>query len=190
MALEGGQKSTLERLAAPDSRARIKAVIVEKIKTDRGAGNPKNVQFANCSFDKTLAGKTLSDATRTRGLEPTIENAAETAMELQSKGGCSAIYHAISEEDVVRIMRSPWTMIASDGEIPVFGAGVAASAQLWHVRARTRSVCARTACRRPRGGGAQDVGLPGPAAEALGPRTVAARHESGRCDLRSGAGSG
>jgi dihydroorotase/N-acyl-D-amino-acid deacylase len=120
-ALEGGQKSTLERLAAPEQRARIKAVIVEKIKTDRGAGDPKNVQFANCSFDKTLAGKNLADVTRARGLEPTMENAAETAMDLQSKGGCSAIYHAIGEEDVVRIMRSPWTMIASDGEIPVFG---------------------------------------------------------------------
>ena len=54
-------------------------------------------------------------------MEPTVENAAETAIELQSKGGCSAIYHAIAEEDVVRIMRSPYTMIASDGEIPVFG---------------------------------------------------------------------
>src|SRR6202043_3060306 len=68
-----------------------------------------------------LAGKNLADLTRARGLEPTFENAAETAIELQTKGGCSAIYHAISEEDVVRIMQSPYTMIASDGEIPVFG---------------------------------------------------------------------
>src|SRR5579864_8792629 len=50
-----------------------------------------------------------------------MENAAETVMELVNKGGCSAVYHAIAEEDVVRIMRSPYTMIASDGEIPVFG---------------------------------------------------------------------
>jgi dihydroorotase/N-acyl-D-amino-acid deacylase len=119
--LEGGQKSTLERLAAPEQRARIKATIVQNIKTDRGAGDPKNVQIANCSFDPTLAGKNIAEITRARGAEPTAENAAETAIDLQKKGGCSAIYHAISEEDVVRIMRSPWTMIASDGEIPVFG---------------------------------------------------------------------
>ena len=37
------------------------------------------------------------------------------------QGGCSAIYHAINEDDVVRIMQSPYTMIASDGDIPVFG---------------------------------------------------------------------
>jgi N-acyl-D-amino-acid deacylase len=120
-ALEGGQKSTLERLSAPAERARIKAVIVQNLKTDRGAGDPKNVTIVNCNFDRTLAGKNLADLTRARGAEVTMENAAETAIELQSKGGCSAVYHAINEEDVVRIMKSPYTMIASDGDIPVFG---------------------------------------------------------------------
>jgi dihydroorotase/N-acyl-D-amino-acid deacylase len=120
-ALEGGPKSTIERLSAPGERARIKATIVENLRIDRGAGDPKNVAIVNCSFDPSLAGKNLADLTRARGLEPTFDNAAETAIELQTKGGCSAIYHAISEEDVVRIMQSPYTMIASDGEIPVFG---------------------------------------------------------------------
>jgi dihydroorotase/N-acyl-D-amino-acid deacylase len=120
-ALEGGPKSTLERLSATGERARIQAVIVQNLKTDRGAGDPKNVVIANCGFDRTLAGKNLAELTRARGVAVTMENAAETAMELQSKGGCSAVYHAIDEEDVVRIMKSPYTMIASDGEIPVFG---------------------------------------------------------------------
>src|SRR5262249_48127730 len=120
-ALEGGQKSTLERLSAPVERARIKAIIAHNIEVDRGSGDPKNVVIARCNFDPSLAGKSLADLTRARGVEPTFENAAETAIELQAKGGCSAVYHAIGEEDVVRIMRSPYTMIASDGEIPVFG---------------------------------------------------------------------
>jgi N-acyl-D-amino-acid deacylase len=120
-ALEGGQKSVVERLSAPEQRARIKTVIVQNIKFDRGAGDPKNVAIASCSFDRTLAGKNLAEITRARGVEPTAENAADTAIELQQKGGCSAVYHAIGEEDVVRILRSPYTMIGSDGEIPVFG---------------------------------------------------------------------
>jgi N-acyl-D-amino-acid deacylase len=120
-ALEGGQKSTVERLSAPAERARIKAAIVESLKIDRGAGDPKNVSIVNCSFDRTLAGKNLAEITQARGRQPTFENAAETAIDLVAKGGCSAIYHAISEDDVARIMRSPYTMIASDGEIPVFG---------------------------------------------------------------------
>jgi N-acyl-D-amino-acid deacylase len=120
-ALEGGQKSTAERLAAPEQRAKIKAVVIEKLKVDRGAGDPKNVQIVNCSFDRTLAGKNLAEITRAGGVEPTFENAAETAMELVAKGGCSGIFHAINEADVVRIMQSPYTMVASDGDIPVFG---------------------------------------------------------------------
>jgi N-acyl-D-amino-acid deacylase len=119
--LEGGQKAIRERLAAPSSRARIKAAITESLRIDRGGGDPKNVSIASCSFDASLAGKNLTELTRARGAEPTFENAAETAMQLQDKGGCSAIYHAISEEDITRILRSPYTMIASDGDIPVFG---------------------------------------------------------------------
>jgi dihydroorotase/N-acyl-D-amino-acid deacylase len=120
-ALEGGAAATRDRLATPDQRARIKATIIQNLKIDRGAGDPKNVAIVSCAFDRTLAGKNLSEITRARGQEPTFDNAAETVMDLVAKGGCSAIYHAIGEEDVVRIMRSPYTMIASDGEIPVFG---------------------------------------------------------------------
>jgi len=120
-ALEGGQKATVERLNAPGERARIRTAIIRNIELDRGGGDPKNIAIARCGFDASLAGKNLAEITSERGAAPTVENAADTAIELQRKGGCSAIYHAISEEDVVRIMRSPYTMIASDGEIPLFG---------------------------------------------------------------------
>jgi dihydroorotase/N-acyl-D-amino-acid deacylase len=120
-ALEGGARSTVERLNAPEQRARIKATIVDNLKYDRGAGDPKNVSIVNCGFDPKLAGKNLAEITRARGAEPTPENAAETVMDLVAKGGCSAVYHAIAETDVVNIMKSPYSMIASDGDIPVFG---------------------------------------------------------------------
>jgi N-acyl-D-amino-acid deacylase len=122
-AQEGGQKALLERLDAPQQRAKIKEVVIERIKLDRGAGDPANVVMANCSWDKTLAGKSLADITRARGREVNFENAAETLLEIQHSGGCQAVYHAISEEDVERIMKYPFTMVGSDGEIPQFGVG-------------------------------------------------------------------
>jgi dihydroorotase/N-acyl-D-amino-acid deacylase len=121
--MAGGPKALVERLHAPESRARIKTEIVRRLREDRGAGDAKNVQFNRCAFDPLLNGKTLADATRAGGLEPTLENAAEVAMGIQEKGGCQTIYHAISEIDVERIMRYPGTMIASDGESPAFGEG-------------------------------------------------------------------
>ncbi len=119
----GGQKALLERLAAPDQRARITAEIIRNIKDNRGGGDPKNVVMANCSFDPSLAGKSLAQITAGRGKPVNFDTAAETAIEIQQKGGCQAIYHAIAEEDIERILRSPYTMIGSDGEIPEFGKG-------------------------------------------------------------------
>ena len=123
-ALADGAAAVRERLEAPETRARIKAVVVDKIANDRGAGDPKNIQIANCSWDVTLAGKTLSEITAARGVAVNLETAADTAMELVRKGGCSAIYYAINEQDLERILRYPHTMIASDGGVVRFGAGV------------------------------------------------------------------
>ena len=122
--LAGGQKALLERLSAPDQRGRIKAEIVERIRVDRGGGDPKNVVMANCSFDHSLDGQSLADITAARGRTVNFDTAAETAIEIQQKGGCQAVYHAISEDDIERILKSPYTMIGSDGEIPEFGKGV------------------------------------------------------------------
>lgn len=122
-ALEGGRKALAERLAARESRARIKQEIVRRIREDRGGGDPANVMLANCPFDASLAGKSLADVTRAKFQRVTLEDAAETAIEIQQRGGCQAVYHAISEQDVERILRSPLTMVASDGEIPEFGKG-------------------------------------------------------------------
>ena len=85
--LEGGAKSLLERLGAPEQKARIKAEIVRRIRDDRGGGDPANVQFSRCEFDASLNGKTLAVVTRARGLEPTLENAADVLMDIQQKGG-------------------------------------------------------------------------------------------------------
>jgi N-acyl-D-amino-acid deacylase len=118
-----GQAQTLARLKDPATRAKAKVDVVNRIQNERGGGDPRNVQFASCGFDHSLDGKTLADATVKHGLSLDVENAAETAMWIVEQGGCSGIFHAMSEDDVVNIMRYPGTMIASDGEIPNFGKG-------------------------------------------------------------------
>jgi N-acyl-D-amino-acid deacylase len=119
--LEGGSQAMLARLKDPAQRAKAKAGAAHKIREERGGGDPKNVQLASCGFDPSLAGKTLADVTRLRGMDPTVENAAEATLWLLEQGGCQGIFHAIGEDDLVRILRHPATMIGSDGEIPIFG---------------------------------------------------------------------
>lgn len=120
-ALEGSQGDVVMRLRDAAQRGRIKQVVVERIRNERGGGDPKNVAVASCQWDPSLAGKDIAQITRERGAEPTIENAAETVLAIVEKGGAQGIFHAIGEEDLQRILRSPYTMVGSDGEVPVFG---------------------------------------------------------------------
>ena len=120
-ALEGGRENVRKRLQEPNTRARIKKETIRLIREERGGGDPKNVVLARCEWDESLAGKNLAEVTRLRKLSPTIVNAAEVVLWIVEQGGCQGIFHAISESDLERILRHPATMIASDGEIPIFG---------------------------------------------------------------------
>src|SRR5437762_1965031 len=125
-AREGGRQQLLARLNDSDLGARIRAEIARAIDNDRGGGDPANVTLAACDFNRTLAGKNLAQVLRESGKPVTSASAADLVVEIVTKGNCSAVYHAISEEDLVRIMKYPATMIASDaapGE-PEFGRDV------------------------------------------------------------------
>jgi N-acyl-D-amino-acid deacylase len=120
-AQDGGHDQVVKRLKDPALRKEISLETVRIIRDERGGGDPKNIVLARCSWDPSLDGKSLADVTRLRGMEPTLENAAEAGMWLIEQGNCQGIYHAISEDDLERILRHPATMIASDGGIQVFG---------------------------------------------------------------------
>jgi dihydroorotase/N-acyl-D-amino-acid deacylase len=120
-ALEGGRQAILKRLQTASARNELRNETARLIREERGGGDPQNVQLARCEWDHSLDGKRLGDVTKGRGLAPTVENAAETALWIVEQGGCSGIFHAIEEEDLQRILRHPATMIGSDGEVPIFG---------------------------------------------------------------------
>ena len=122
-ALEGGLKETIKRLQDPATRAKIKARTASSLRNERGAGDPRNVVIALCAWDETLAGKNLADLAKARGLEPTPENAAEVVAWLVEQGSCRGVFHSMGEEDLQRILVHSATMIASDGEVPIFGRG-------------------------------------------------------------------
>lgn len=123
---EGGREKMLERLRDESSLRRTLTAVTSAIENDRGGGDPANIVLAACPFDPSLAGKNLAQVLRERKRPATPDQAADLAIEIVQKGGCSAVYHAISEDDLVRIMKHPATMIASDAApgIPTFGKDV------------------------------------------------------------------
>jgi dihydroorotase/N-acyl-D-amino-acid deacylase len=122
--LAGGQDSLLSRLADPATRDRIKQEIVFNLRFRRGGGDPASVVVVSYRADPSLEGKDLAEITRIKGRQSTIEGAAETLLELQAAGGGSGIYHCLSEEDVLRILKHPLGSVASDGGTVRFGVGL------------------------------------------------------------------
>ncbi len=120
-AMEGSHDDFKKRATNKKQLARILEGIEFNLLNDRGGGDLRNIQFANVSWDSTLQGKTLHDYVVQLGKEPSLENGAQVAVDMQLKGGAACIFHAMSEEDVVRIMQHPFTMHASDGGLARFG---------------------------------------------------------------------
>ena len=122
--LAGKREVRLARFKDPETRVRIKEGIVYNLIHDRGGDDPSRVAIANCDWDTSLNGKNFAQVLRERGQAVNMDTAADLALELQERGGCSGVFHAMSEEDVARIMKHPRTMIASDGGIHMPGEGV------------------------------------------------------------------
>jgi N-acyl-D-amino-acid deacylase len=119
----GGGDEFERRLRDPALRDSILSDIVFNLRNDRGGGDLRRVQFARVGWMPELEGKTLHDWAMMQGREPTLETGAELVVEAMERGGASAIYHALDEGDVERIMRHPQTMIASDGRLTQPGEG-------------------------------------------------------------------
>ena len=123
-ALSGGREALRARLAQPALRDSIERGIVELLRTDRGGGDTRRVQFGSVSWDRSLEGKTLYDFAERRGVGPSLEAAAKLVLEGELNGGASMVYHIIDEGDVRRVMQHPQAMIASDGRLTRPGQGV------------------------------------------------------------------
>jgi dihydroorotase/N-acyl-D-amino-acid deacylase len=122
-AQEGGRSEMVQRIESPEFRPQIKAAIVHKILFDRGGGDPKNISISLNTWDRSMEGKNIAELTEERGMSPTPENAAEVVMEIVVGGSATAVYHAIDDSDIVRIMQHPAAAIGSDGPLGVFGVG-------------------------------------------------------------------
>ena len=131
---------------------------------ERFGDDPARIQLVRCGHDPALAGKTIADLL-TAASQPLTQSAtADMVIELQLKGGCSAIFHAYDEPDVERFLQSPFGMIGSDGSLTKPGDGAPHPRAFGtYPRVLGRYVRERKVV-YARGGGSQDDVVPGGAA--------------------------
>jgi len=111
-----------ERLASAGTRREIRTGMLAFI-DERFGDDPSRIQLVRCRHDPALAGKTIADLLSAAGRPLTQVATADMVIELQLKGGCSAIFHAYDEPDVERFLQSPFGMIGSDGSLTKLGDG-------------------------------------------------------------------
>jgi N-acyl-D-aspartate/D-glutamate deacylase len=122
-ALAGGSQAFAARVKDPATRKRIEAdmrVIFEK---ERGGDDLSNIQIRTMPSDRRYDGKTLADVAADRGLPNTAEAGIQLVIDLQLRGGFSAIYHSMHEDDVIRIMKHAHAMFDTDGDPVGYGIG-------------------------------------------------------------------
>lgn len=122
-AFSGGQEAFAEAVNNPELQPRLKEDMARIFQTERTGNDLRRVQFRVLPSDPTYNGKTMADMAADRGLPNNLETGLKLATELQLKGGFSAIYHAMQEEDVIRIMQHPLAMIETDGDPVSYGKG-------------------------------------------------------------------
>ena len=123
-ALADGREAIAKRLADPATRRKIAGEMKQQIRNRNGRKRLDYAFVARCSWDRTLEGKNLSQINKEKGRKGNLDAEIQTVIDMMEKGGASMVYFSMSEEDVTRIMKFPYSMVASDGGVREFGSGV------------------------------------------------------------------
>jgi N-acyl-D-amino-acid deacylase len=110
----GGRAELLKRLTGVE-RPRLLAEVEKNIARRGGAST---LVVSGYAPDRALEGRSLADIAAERGVSP-VELVA--ALLERSDGGL--VSFNMSERDIAHIMRQPWTMTCTDGELTAPGAG-------------------------------------------------------------------
>ena len=120
---DGVDVPSLEHLANPDAMSpdqRAGFERVEKIATEnlRRRGGASAIVIAHYRVDPAREGKSLEQIAMSQSHPPVRE-----ALEMIARGGASIVSFNMSEEDIVHLMRQPYTMTSSDGGLVLLTEG-------------------------------------------------------------------
>lgn len=122
-AIAGGREEGKKRLADPETRKKI----VQEIKEDLKKKKFKDLSFAYVASyraEPKYNGKNIAEITQIAKGKKKLDAQIDQMIEMYEKGGAQMVYQVMNEDDVQRIMRQPFTMIASDSGVRSFGSGV------------------------------------------------------------------
>jgi N-acyl-D-amino-acid deacylase len=112
----GGLVEAKKRLAEPATRERVMSEMKEGLKRN-GFKDFSYAMVASYGPDHSFNGKSIAEITKQVRGKKDVKNQIEQIIAMYEAGGAGMIYHGMNEDDVQRIMREPFTMIASDSGV-------------------------------------------------------------------------
>lgn len=113
-AREGGNAELARRIADPALRARMRPEIVEKVGQEPGGFELVQIASELSGEFAPFGGKTIADVAAARNCEPVDALLDVVAAE---HGSASYIGHAMSVENVAKVLAHPLVMVGSDGYV-------------------------------------------------------------------------
>jgi N-acyl-D-amino-acid deacylase len=110
----GGRDAMMKRIRG-ELREEIRADVKSNIARRGGA---ETLMISRYAPDPSLEGQRLSDLAARAKATP-----EEYALQLLEQGDASLVSFNMSEEDIEHIMRQPWTMTCTDGDLVPLGQG-------------------------------------------------------------------
>jgi N-acyl-D-amino-acid deacylase len=107
--------TSLRAALAPGGAEPTEAVVEENLRRRNG---PDAILIAHYTADPSLAGKTLAEIAKRKGVTP-----VRAAMALIAAGSAQIVSFNMSDADIDAIMKAPFTMASSDGALPPPGVG-------------------------------------------------------------------
>jgi N-acyl-D-amino-acid deacylase len=112
----GGFEEGKQRLTDKATRDRVVSEMKEALKRS-GFRDYSYAMVANYGADKSFNGKSIAEITKQVRGKKDVKSQIEQIINMYEAGGAGMVYHGMSEDDVQRIMREPFTMIASDSGV-------------------------------------------------------------------------
>ncbi len=113
-ALEGEREDFIARIKDPEKKAKIIATMTE-MRERQGRKDYSHAVIARFRADPSLNGKSVPEVAKLKRGSDSVEDQIETIFDIEARGGASAIFHGMDENDLKVFMQHPQTMIASDG---------------------------------------------------------------------------
>jgi N-acyl-D-amino-acid deacylase len=110
-----GGRDALMRRVRGDERKKI----LQEVRTNIGRrGGAETLVISRFSADPSIEGRSLAELAEKAG-----KPAEEHALDLLQRGDASLVSFNMSERDIAQIMRQPWTMTCTDGDLVPMNVG-------------------------------------------------------------------